>query len=106
MSVTVKIPTQLRSLTEGSAEVEASGARIADLISDLEARHPGIRQRLLDDSGELRRFVNVYLNDEDVRFLQGLQTEVPDHASVSIIPAVAGGEAQAQIEARAASTSV
>jgi molybdopterin synthase sulfur carrier subunit len=94
MSITVKIPTQLRSLTEGSAEVEASGARIADLISDLEARHPGIRQRLLDDSGELRRFVNVYLNDEDVRFLQGLQTEVPDHASVSIIPAVAGGAAR------------
>jgi molybdopterin converting factor small subunit len=91
MSVTVKIPTQLRSLTEGSAEVEASGARIADLISDLEARHPGMQQRLLDDSGQLRRFVNVYLNDEDVRFLKGLETEVPDQASVSIIPAVAGG---------------
>jgi molybdopterin synthase sulfur carrier subunit len=91
MSVKVKIPTQLRSLTEGSAEVEANGARIGDLISDLNDRHPGIQQRLLDDSGQLRRFVNVYLNDEDVRFLQGLDTEVPAHASVSIIPAVAGG---------------
>jgi sulfur-carrier protein len=91
MSVKVKIPTQLRSLTEGSAEVEASGARIGDLIADLNERHPGIQQRLLDDSGHLRRFVNVYLNDEDVRFLQGLDTEVPDHASISIIPAVAGG---------------
>lgn len=91
MSVKVKIPTQLRSLTEGSAEVEANGARVGDLISDLNHRHPGIQQRLLDDSGQLRRFVNVYLNDEDVRFLQGLDTEVPEHASVSIIPAVAGG---------------
>jgi sulfur-carrier protein len=91
MSVTVKIPTQLRSLTEGSAEVQASGPRISDLISDLEVRHPGMQQRLLDESGQLRRFVNVYLNDEDVRFLQGLETEVPEHASISIIPAVAGG---------------
>lgn len=91
MSVTVKVPTQLRSLTGGSEEITAEGATVADLIDDLETRHPGMKQRLLDDSGSLRRFVNVYLDDEDVRFLQGLATELPQGARVSIIPAVAGG---------------
>ncbi len=91
MSTKVKIPTQLRSLTGGRGEVEASGSTIQDLIEDLEARHPGVRERLLDDSGGLRRFVNVYLDDEDVRFLEGLKTQIPESASVSIIPAVAGG---------------
>lgn len=91
MSVVIKIPTQLRSLTDGAPQTEASGATVADLIADLEARHPGFRERLLDDSGTLRRFVNVYVNDEDVRFQDGLSTPVPDGASVSIIPAVAGG---------------
>jgi molybdopterin synthase sulfur carrier subunit len=91
MSVKVRVPTQLRSLTAGTGEVEASGATIADVIEDLEARHPGIRARLLDDGGSLRRFVNVYLDDEDVRFLDGLKTPVPEGAQLSIIPAVAGG---------------
>lgn len=91
MTIKVSIPTQLRVLTEGAPEIEASGATVADLINQLETAHPGFRERLLDDSGELRRFVNVYLNDEDVRFLQGLKTELPDGARVSIIPAVAGG---------------
>lgn len=91
MSVMVKIPTQLRSLTEGADEVEAKGNTLADILEDLETRHPGMKERLLDDGGELRRFVNVYLNDEDVRFLEGLKTEVPDDARLSIIPAVAGG---------------
>ena len=91
MTVTIKIPTQLRSLTDGAGEVEASSGVLVDVIGDLESRHPGIRERLLDDSGELRRFVNVYVNDEDVRFLQGLSTEVTEGARLSIIPAVAGG---------------
>lgn len=91
MSVSVKIPTQLRSLTGGEKEVFASGGSIAELIDHLETVHPGIKERLLDESGALRRFVNVYLGDEDVRFLQGIDTEVPDGESISIIPAVAGG---------------
>ena len=91
MSVKVKIPTQLRTLTEGAGEVEASGATLAEILEDIESRHPGMKERLLDDSGALRRFVNVYLNDEDVRFLDGLSTSVPEDAQLSIIPAVAGG---------------
>lgn len=91
MSVTVKIPTQLRTLTGGSSEVQASGVTLAELIEDLESSHPGIKERLVDESGALRRFVNVYLGDEDVRFLNGIDTEVAEGGSVSIIPAVAGG---------------
>lgn len=91
MSVTIKIPTQLRTLTGGSSEVQASGATLAELIDDLESAHPGIKERLVDESGALRRFVNVYLGDEDVRFLDGIQTQVDEGGSVSIIPAVAGG---------------
>lgn len=91
MSVKVKIPTQLRSLTDGHDEVEVQAATVKDMIEELERSHPGIGNRLLDDAGQLRRFVNVYLNDEDVRFLSGLSTEVPEQAVVSIIPAVAGG---------------
>lgn len=91
MSVTIKVPTQLRSLTQGAGEVEASGTDVAALIEDLESHHPGFRERLLDDSGSLRRFVNVYVDDEDVRFLDGLGTSVREGAQVSIIPAVAGG---------------
>jgi molybdopterin converting factor small subunit len=71
--------------------VNASGAKVTELIEDLEANFPGLRERLLDEGGELRRFVNIYLNDEDVRFLEGLQTDVPEGAKISIIPAVAGG---------------
>ncbi len=88
--ITVRIPTQLRTLTEGSAEVPAEGATLADVIDDLEARFPGISQRLVSD-GELRRFVNLYVDGEDARFLQGLGTSVPAGAVVAIIPAVAGG---------------
>jgi molybdopterin synthase sulfur carrier subunit len=87
----VKIPTQLRQLTDGEAEVEASGGTVEALIGDLESRHPGMKERLLDESGKLRRFVNVYVNDEDVRFENGLDTEIPEDGQVSIIPAVAGG---------------
>lgn len=87
----VKIPTQLRTLTGGAEEVDASGSTLSELIENLEADHPGVKERLMDDGGQLRRFVNVYLNDEDVRFLDGLGTSIPDDARVSIIPAVAGG---------------
>jgi molybdopterin converting factor small subunit len=92
MSVTVRIPTILRTLTGGDAEVGVdSAATLGDVIDALEAKHPGLRTRVLDDDGKLRRFVNVYVNDDDVRFADGLQTPTPDGASVSIIPAVAGG---------------
>jgi molybdopterin synthase sulfur carrier subunit len=91
MAVTVRVPTQLRALTGGAAEVEAAGTSITEVIDDLESRHPGFRERLLDDSGELRRFLNLYVDDEDVRFLRGLSTDVPEGARLSIIPSVAGG---------------
>ncbi|HWA65316.1 MAG TPA: ubiquitin-like small modifier protein 1 [Mycobacteriales bacterium] len=91
MAVTVRVPTILRSLTGGAAEVTAEGATLADVLDALEADHTGIRARVLDEDGKLRRFVNVYVNDDDVRFAEGLQTPTPDGASVSIIPAVAGG---------------
>jgi sulfur-carrier protein len=92
MSVTVRVPTILRPLTGGEAEVAVEDAGTLQAVLDgLEAAHPGIRTRVLDDDGKLRRFVNVYVNDDDVRFASGLDTPTPDGASVSIIPAVAGG---------------
>ena len=91
MSVTVRIPTQLRELSGGAAEVTAEGATVADVLKDLEAKHAGFHERLFDDNGDLRRFVNVFVADEDIRFLQGLETPVAPGATVSIIPAVAGG---------------
>lgn len=87
----VRIPTQLRTLTNDAPEVEAQGGTVSEIVDDLEARYPGLKERLMDDSGKLRRFVNIYVNDEDVRFLDGIGTEVPDGAKLSIIPAVAGG---------------
>ena len=87
----VRIPTILRTYTEGSSEVTASGETLGAVIDDLEANYPGIRARVLDDSGDLRRFVNVYVGNEDVRFLDGLATGTPEGAQISIIPAVAGG---------------
>jgi molybdopterin converting factor small subunit len=91
MAVTVRIPTILRTYTGGSAEVDAKGKTLAEVIDDLEANHPGLRARLLDDAGKLRRFVNVYVNDDDVRFADGLATATAEGAKLSIIPAVAGG---------------
>ncbi|HVS69054.1 MAG TPA: ubiquitin-like small modifier protein 1 [Mycobacteriales bacterium] len=91
MSVTVRVPTILRPLTGGEAEVSVEGATLAEVLDALEAGHTGIRARVLDEDGKLRRFVNVYVNDDDVRFADGLQTATPDGSSVSIIPAVAGG---------------
>ena len=90
MSIEVRIPTILRQYTDGEKAVDGSGGTLSELIDDLESRHAGLRGRLVDEKG-LRRFVNVYLNDEDVRFLGGLETAVKDGDSVTVLPAVAGG---------------
>ncbi|MFJ2016348.1 MULTISPECIES: MoaD/ThiS family protein [Streptomyces] len=95
MAIEVRIPTILRQYTGGQKAVEGTGETLAELITDLETRHAGIQDRIVD-GGELRRFVNVYLNDEDVRFLDGISTKVADGDSVTILPAVAGGSAAAQ----------
>lgn len=91
MSIEVRIPTILRTYTGGEKAVTAQGANLAELIDDLEANFAGIKERLVEESGELRRFVNVYVNDEDVRFTGSLETSVADGDNVVILPAVAGG---------------
>ncbi len=91
MSTTVRIPTALRTLTGGAAEVTVEGATVGEVLKSLDANHPGIGERLFDESGNLRRFVNVFVADEDIRFLDALSTPVTDGQVVSIIPAVAGG---------------
>ncbi|MGH9105868.1 MAG: MoaD/ThiS family protein [Acidimicrobiales bacterium] len=91
MSVKVRIPTQLRPLAGGAGEVEVEGATVGDALKALDAAHPGFAERLFDGSGHLRRFVNVFLGEEDIRFLDGLGTAVPAGAVVSVVPAVAGG---------------
>ncbi|MBA2806511.1 MoaD/ThiS family protein [Streptomyces acidicola] len=95
MAIEVRIPTILRQYTDGQKAVEGSGDTLAELFADLETRHAGIQARLIDENtgGELRRFVNVYLNDEDVRFLDGINSKVADGDNVTILPAVAGGMA-------------
>jgi len=91
VSVSVRIPTILRTYTAGESEVSASGATLAEVLNDLDARFSGIKGRILDETGELRRFVNVYVGSEDVRFLESLATPTPDGTQISVIPAVAGG---------------
>jgi molybdopterin synthase sulfur carrier subunit len=91
MSVIVRIPTTLRTLTAGEAEVEVDASNVGGVITALDSAHPGFGDRLLDDDGSLRRFVNVFVADDDVRFMQGLDTPVPEGETISIIPAVAGG---------------
>lgn len=91
MSVTVRVPTTLRMLTGGTSEVQVEGDTVAEVLDALEAGHPGFRDRLLDENGKLRRFVNVFVSDDDIRFLDGLATPVPPGATVAIVPAVAGG---------------
>ena len=91
MPVTVKIPTQLRSVAGGAAEVPAQGATVGEVLESLYGEHAELRDRIAGDDGELRRFVNVYLAGEDIRFLDGLATPVPDGAELTILPAVAGG---------------
>lgn len=91
VSVTVRIPTQLRTLTGGSGELTLEGASVGEVLKALDAAHPGMADRLFDEAGSLRRFVNVFVDEEDVRFLDGLQTAVAAGQTVSIVPAVAGG---------------
>ncbi len=91
MSVTVRIPTTLRPLTKGAAEVTVDSGSVSDVIASLDAVYPGFVDNLLDESGNLHRFVNVFVDDEDVRFAEGLATKVPDGLVMSIVPAVAGG---------------
>jgi molybdopterin synthase sulfur carrier subunit len=91
MAIEVRVPTILRKHTGGERKVTAEGASLRELVTDLETRHPGLRDALIGDDGQLHRFVNVYLNDEDVRFLGGLETPLEDGDTVSILPAVAGG---------------
>jgi molybdopterin synthase sulfur carrier subunit len=91
LSVQVRIPTILRTYTGGESEVSAEGSTLAEVLDHLDAHHAGIRARILDDSGKLRRFVNVYVGNDDVRFLDDLGTATPDGTQISVIPAVAGG---------------
>lgn len=91
MPVTVRIPAPLRKLTNGQGDVTASATNIAGLVENLEASFPGLKERLCDASGAIRPFVNIYLNDEDIRFLQGPDTPLSDGDAVSIVPAIAGG---------------
>src|SRR5438045_9292352 len=91
MPVTVRIPTPLRAVAKGNADLQAKGDTVEDVIGDLERQFPGLRERLVDEAGELRRFINIYVNQEDIRFLQSKKTALKDGDQVSIVPAIAGG---------------
>jgi len=93
MTITVRIPTPLRKLTGGADEVSVTAGNVGEMIDSLESAHPGLKERLCDESGAIRRFVNIYVNDEDVRFLKGRETDLADGDEVSIVPAIAGGYA-------------
>ena len=91
MSVSVRVPTILRPYTQGASEVSVEGSTLTEVLDSLDTDYPGIKARVLDESGQLRRFVNVYVGNDDVRFAEGLQTTIAEGGQVSIIPAVAGG---------------
>lgn len=91
MSTTVRVPTQLRSLTGGLAELQIDGSTVGEILGKIDSEYPGLGERIFDENGSLRRFVNVFLADEDVRFLEGLDTLVKENQVLSIVPAVAGG---------------
>ena len=91
MGVHVRIPTPLRRFTSGAEEVNASGATVAALVEDLERNHPGLKERICDDEGKVRRFVNIFVNGDDIRFLNNLDTAIKDGDEISIVPAIAGG---------------
>lgn len=91
MSATVKIPTPLRKLTNNETSVDADGTTVGQIVESLESTYPGMRERLIDDNGDLRHFVNIYLNGEDIRYIDGLKSSVSDNDELSIVPAVAGG---------------
>jgi molybdopterin converting factor small subunit len=91
MAVTVRIPTTMRPIAGGASSVQVEGGTLADVLANLDKTHPGFQERLFDETGQLRKFVNVFVADDDVRYLEGVDTKVPDGETVSIIPAVAGG---------------
>jgi len=91
MSATVKIPTPLRKLTNNATSVDADGTTVGQIVESLESAYPGMQERLIDDNGDLRHFVNIYLNGEDIRYIDGLKSSVSDNDELSIVPAVAGG---------------
>ena len=91
MSARVRVPTPLRRFTGGADEVTATGATVAALVEDLEKHHPGIKERICDEEGKIRRFVNIFVNGDDIRFLDNLETVIKDGDEVSIVPAIAGG---------------
>jgi molybdopterin synthase sulfur carrier subunit len=91
MSVRVRVPTPLRKFTNGADEVAAQGSNVRALVDDLEKKYPGIKERICDETGKIRRFVNVYVNGDDIRFLQNLETSLKEGDNISIVPAIAGG---------------
>lgn len=91
MAAKIRIPAPLRKLTKDQAVVESKGATIEAILADLEKNYPGIKERVCDETGQVRRFINIFVNGEDIRFKQGIKTEVAGEAEVSIIPAIAGG---------------
>ncbi len=91
MAIQVRIPTPLRKFTGGAESVTASGATVAAIVQDVDTRHPGLKERICDEAGKVRRFVNLYVNGEDIRFLSSLETPVKDGDEISIVPAIAGG---------------
>ena len=91
MAIKVRIPTPLRKLTNGADEVTADGRNVSEIIENLEKSYPGLKERICEGDGKLRRFVNIYLNDEDIRFKKNMETELKDNDELSIIPAIAGG---------------
>lgn len=91
MSVRVRVPTPLRKYTQGADEVNAQGNSIRSIVEDLEKNYPGIKERICDETGKVRRFVNVYVNGDDIRFLQNLETSLKEGDNISIVPAIAGG---------------
>jgi molybdopterin synthase sulfur carrier subunit len=91
MTVMIRVPTTLRTLTAGESEIQVEPGTVTEVLGALEAAHPGFAERILDDEGDLRRFVNVFVSDEDVRFMDGMNTAVPEGETLSIVPAVAGG---------------
>ena len=91
MSITVNIPTPLRKLTENQAEVSIEAGTVGELVANLESAYNGIKEKLVDDDGQIRRYVNIYVNDEDIRFLDGSDTQLQDGDDISIVPAIAGG---------------
>jgi molybdopterin synthase sulfur carrier subunit len=91
MSVRVRVPTPLRKFTQGVDEVNAQGANVKSVVEDLEKKYPGIKERICDETGKIRRFVNVYVNGDDIRFLQNLETSTKEGDNISIVPAIAGG---------------